>query len=60
METTYANSKNLALQLLVFETKLEGLEHRVRRNSTNVTVIGRTLMQMGALSTHSFEGEPAG
>jgi hypothetical protein len=47
LENTFVNSKNLQLQLEVYETKIIGMNHRLKRNSINQTIIQRALLAKG-------------
>jgi hypothetical protein len=47
LESTFVNSKNLQLQLQVFEQKISGMNHRLRRNSVNQSIIQRALLEKG-------------
>lgn len=47
LDATFVNAEKLKLQLEVFDTKLAGFDHRLKRNSVNMTIVTRELMKKG-------------
>ena len=47
LQATFVNAQNLKLQLDLYEQRLAGFDHRLRRNSINVTIVTRELMKKG-------------